>query len=97
MAISSNADVASVVLRKYLECEALESRSEKTIEFLDSLVKKDLRMNMHNKVVISGMKNLFVFNQAVLRRNGDSKSKVAVEHVLLTIAYQKEQTVFLLT
>lgn len=96
-AVSSYDDLTDEVLRNYLESETAESRSKMTIEALDSLIRKNLRTDMHNKEVISRMNNLFVGYQTVLRKNGLSwvvaeNPKVAVQQVLSAIHSPKIQS-----
>lgn len=77
-------------LRQYLEKEAEDFRETLTLSGLDSIVRKDLKMDMKNKDARSRMKSLLIEYHTLLRRNGlywllEDKEKVAVQHVLSEI------------
>lgn len=83
-------DLTDSVLRKYLEKKAEESPEAITLEAIDSIVDRDLRMNMGDKNARSRMESLVVSYHTLLRRHGlswilKSNQKVAVMHVLSAV------------
>ena len=65
-----NDDLTDIHLRKYLEGKAEESRETVSLEVLDEIVNRELRMNIRDKNARSRMESLFVTYHALLRRNG---------------------------
>lgn len=77
-------------LREHLNHKAEESQETATLDTLDDIVDRNLRMNMKDKFSKSRMESLFVSYHALLRRNGlswliEANARVAVYHVLLAI------------
>lgn len=78
------------ILRAYLEKKAETAKDVITMSVLDEIVRKDLRMNMHDANATSRIESVFVGYHQILRRNGLSwivkdNQKVAVSHVLSAI------------
>lgn len=57
-------------LRQYLENEAADSRSTRTLSGLDAIVRKDLNMDIKNKDARSRMKSLLIEYLTLLRIHG---------------------------
>eukprot|EP00171_Calliarthron_tuberculosum_P004298 IDg4298t1 len=88
--VESYESLSEAALRNYLEGEAAESRETVTLSALDVIVRRELRMNMHNKDASSRMKGLFIDYHTVLRKHGLNwiltvNQKVAVQHVISAI------------
>ena len=78
------------VLRVHLEGKAKESVDSVTLEALDDIVERELKMDMNDKNARSPIETLFVSYHSILRRNGiawllDANQKVTVWHVLSAI------------
>lgn len=87
---SSYNDLTDTVLRKHLEAEAIDSKEALSLDALDEIVNRELRMDMANPNSRSRMQTLFVSYHKLLRRHGiswvlDDNEKVAVSHVLSAI------------
>lgn len=88
--VSSYEELTGNTLREYLDNEAAESRNTVTLTSLESIIKRELRMDMKNPDGSARMRNLFIDYHTLLRRYGlswvlDSSEKVAVQHVLSAI------------
>lgn len=59
-------------LRKYLDKEAEDSKDAVTLEVLDELMKRKIRMNMDNKNDCLRLQGLFANCHSLLLQNGSS-------------------------
>lgn len=80
-------------LRTYLDKEAEYSKDAVTLEGLDELIEKKLKMNMEKKNARSRMQRLFANYHSLLTENGvkwiiQENQKLAVTHVLSAIRPQ---------
>ena len=88
--VQSLESLDEVILRKYLDTQAVESKTTITVEDLDDVVDKELSMNMSNRNARSRMQSLFVDYHSLLDRHGltwiiEENQKLAVAHVLSAI------------
>ncbi len=77
-------------LRSFFESKAKASKDNVTVQMLDKLVEKSLRMDMRDKCPMSPMENLFVNYFVLLKRHGcewviNTAQTVAVRQVLSKI------------
>lgn len=77
-------------LRMYLDSEDKDSKDALTVEGLDELMQKKLKMNMDTRNVKSRIQSLFASYHSVRSQNGvmwiiDENRNMAVTHVLSEI------------
>lgn len=88
--VTTYEELSDTRLRAYLDDKAVESKEVVTLDVLDDLVAKELRINMADSNAQSRIENLFISYHTLLRRHGLSwlltdNQKLAVHHVLSAI------------
>lgn len=91
--VTSFEDMTDTQLRKYLDDKAEESKDALTLDGLEELVRKKLKMNMDNRNAKSRMQGLFASYHSLLSQNGvkwiiDENQKLTVTHVLSAVRPQ---------
>lgn len=80
-------EVTDSILREYLDTKAEASKDTVTVDSIDALVDKELKMDMSDRSATSRMEALFAMYTTMLRRNGLSwickdNQKMAVYHIM---------------
>jgi transposase InsO family protein len=88
--VQSYESLTDEILRQFLETKSQESKESVTIDILDKIVDRSLKMDMTDRNAESRMQNLFVSYHGILRRNGiawllTANQSVAVGHVLSAV------------
>lgn len=83
-------DLDSTALRKYVDKTAEKYKQEVTLEALDTIIRKQLHMDMKDRNAKSRMHSIFKNFVTTMLRNGlkwilESNQKVAAAHVLSEI------------